>query len=232
MKGKKGEWYHPFSLFHFFLLQLRSPNHLSITHPLEGGLERQERRVVSWKWYRPFWGNPDGQLPLCLHPSFYLSNFLFFSSILFSISLLFPFSFFLLSIFLLLKFVSFFLFPSFSFSIYCLNFAPLAIRASSNFGCAPFMELFILGIICKLKATRRKWVNNSSLKHFINVPNGKTSKYFQLQNVENFIMFESSLHLQWSHIIGWWKNPHQGAERTVIVLCVHTCFSFMRTHIF
>ena len=143
-----------------------------------------------------------------------------------------PFPFFSFPFFFFLNLSPFFLFPSFSFSIYCLNFAPLAIRASSNFGCAPFMELFILGIIWKLKATRRKWVNNSSLKHFINVPNGKTSKYFQLQNVENFIMFESSLHLQWSHIIGWWKNPHQGAERTVIVLCVHTCFSFMRTHIF
>ena len=155
---------------------------------------------------------------------FPLSPFQFFS---FS-----PFPFFSFPFFFFLNLSPFFLFLSFSFSIYCLNFAPLAIRASSNFGCAPFMELFILGIICKLKATRRKWVNNSSLKHFINVPNGKTSKYFQLQNVENFIMFESSLHLQWSHIIGWWKNPHQGAERTVIVLCVHTCFSFMRTHIF
>ena len=50
--------------------------------------------------------------------------------------------------------------PLFS-SPFPLNFVQLAILGSCNFGCTPFMELFIRGIISKLKPTSQKWVNNS-----------------------------------------------------------------------
>ena len=45
--------------------------------------------------------------------------------------------------------------PLFS-SPFPLNFVQLAILGSCNFGCTPFMELFIRGIISKLKPTSQK----------------------------------------------------------------------------
>ena len=107
--------------------------------PFEGGLERQERRVVSWKWkwYRPFWGNPDGQLPLCLlHPSFYLSNFLFFSFSLFLFSFLYlffnfsPFPLFSFSLFLFSIFVL--NFSLFLFIVWTLRLLPLGLLLISD----------------------------------------------------------------------------------------------------